>query len=277
MRAILYCFYDIFDGTKHKSQEVFIMPVDGDDLRHISSPVASRHSPLAKTVCHAIANHEMQFQLNGTICTILNYKVFDHEYINECKEAPLIDFTDSNKPPILIHVYKGKTSCAIRGHKVEDRRAKIINVKNRKPITISNIFYCPICKKYWIHEAVLVEYRKKGIFPANKFRYYDLFGNLDSTMQRESLLKQYGYNVQAGKLSLNERRNRLINILYLGALDRREIIDHLWFCIDMPGSRSNMVAACSKWSSDIRFVSDLPIKDKELLLGYLDKYINLTD
>lgn len=277
MRAILHCCYDIFDGTKHEPQEVFIMPADGDSLRHISSPVASRRSPIAEAVCCAIANNEKQFQFNGTTCTILTYKVFDRSYMKEYEEAPLVDFTDSDKPPILIHVYEGKTSCALRGHKIEDRRAKIVNVKDRKPIIISNIFYCPICRKYWIHKAVLVEYRKKGIFPASKFRYYDFWGNLDSTMQRESLLKQFGYNVQAGKLSLNARRNRLINILYLGVLDRREIIDHLWFCIDMPGSRPNMAAACAKWSSDIRFVSGLPIKDKELLLGYLDKHINLTD
>lgn len=275
MQAILYCCYDIFDGTKHESQEVFIMPSDANDLWHISSPFASRESPIAKAICRAIANRESQFQFNETTCTILNYKIFDRDYIQEYEDAPLVDFTNSDKPPILIHVYKGKTSCTLRGHKIEDRRAQILNVKNRKPITISNIFYCPICKKYWIHEAVLTEYRKKGIFPASKFRYYDSWGNLDSTMQRESLLKQFGYNVQAGKLSLNERRNRLINILYLGVLDRREIIDHLWFCIDMPGSRPNMVAACAKWSSDIRFVSDLPIKDKELLLGYLDKYANI--
>ena len=268
MRAVAYCCLDFVENSSHTIQEVFVMPGDGLAIRHISSPCASCNSPLAKAVCYAIANKQNEFMIGERKYFLMNCRVYDHDYIGEYKESPLINLIPESKKVFTIHVYEGRTSCSLNKHKAKDMRAVIMNMKDNKPAMI-NVFYCSMCDKYWLHKSALLDYQKHGIFPSVRFRYYDPWGVDDSGMQRQSTLKQYGYNVQAGGMPEGERRRLLASLIYNGLLTRREIVEHLWFCLDMPGSRPNMQNACEKWSNDLRFVQGLPVHDKEAIYGYL--------
>ncbi len=268
MKAVVYCCLDVVVEKQHTMQEVFVMPADGLQIRHIASPCASCNSPIAKSICYAIANHTRKFQLNNWAYTIMNYKVFDHDYIHQYKEPPMVDFTSEVDHIVTIHVFEWKTACSLQNHKVNDIHVVVLNLKNQQPVMF-NAFYCPKCERYWLHKSALEEYQKQGKYFQVRFRYYNPWGQNDYGLQRESTLKQYGYNVQAGRMSEVQRHELLKALIYNGLLSRRQILEHLNFCITVPGSRDGMEESCDKWINDIRFINHLPIDTNEGVFGYI--------
>lgn len=270
MRAVLFCRLDVFSHGVHELQDVFVMPAGALEIRHISSPCASCESPLAISVCRAIANQRRGFSIDDRVYTIMNHKTFDHEYVRKYKDPPKIDFTAKPDKTVTIHVFEWRTYCSLQEHKINDVHAIILNLKTNEPVTV-NAFYCPICDRYWLHKSALEEYQKRGWFLNARFRYYNPWGESDYGLQRESTLRQYGYNVRIGGMQSWERHRLLAALIEFNLLTRRQILEHLHFCIYVPGSRPGMEESCTRWIEDMRFVNNLPIDTDKTVYGNIDK------
>lgn len=270
MRAVVFCVLSIQSGVENHIREVFVMPADGMSIHHISSPCASCNAELSKKICYALANKARVFDIDENRYHIMEHKVFDWDYIAQYRESPIVDFVSDIDQIVTIHVYEWKTACSLKKHKTIDKRAIVLNIKDSQPVII-NVFYCPICDKYWLHKSALLDYQKHGIYPSARFHYYDPCGTNDYGMQRESTLKQYGYNVQSGGMPEGERHRLLRALVEYNLLTRREIVDHIDFCIRIPGARRGMECSVEKWDYDMRFVQDLPVKGNRAVLGYLSQ------
>lgn len=260
MQAILYCFYDIFDGKVHKGEEVFVMPAKAEDLMHLSVSFASQDAPISKALCHAISNRKRFFTFHDNIYTIINYKVFNWHYLDEYKEAPVVDLTILDKI-VTIYVFEGKTSCSLRKHKVQDIHAIVLNAsKTYSPSPASdtpvivNAFHCPTCDKYWMSKSTLEGYQIQHIFPVARFRYVGEFN--DYGLREVSDLRLYGYKASVPRPI---RQNLLRWLIESGLFSRREIIEHINFCLKIPWNQPGREWARIEGYADRRFVEDLPI------------------
>ena len=161
-----------------------------------------------------------------------------------------------------VHVYYSLTNtCLKKGHAIENVTAKTTNVKNNQPIEV-NVFYCQICRKYFINYEALQKYISRGIYPALHYS----FNRVDDGMLKDaSELMLYGYNVREGNLSLYERRRILEWIIDSGLLTKAEIIRDLQFKVRYNGSKPGNERARQKWLDDIQFVSQYTIGNKRAI------------
>ena len=136
------------------------------------------------------------------------------------------------------------------------RQAKI--VKHRIPAG-----YCPECDTFFIMESTYQTFAHLGkpICTIQNERAY-LYGDIEfsnSDFRAQSLLNQYGYNVnQQEKLSESRRRKILATLIDNKLLTKSDIIGHLDWCMDMHYQHENAVA---KWQSDRDFVAQYNIGD----------------
>lgn len=153
--------------------------------------------------------------------------------------------------------------CNARNHNLEEVIA-VVNVYDKKHDLIKAIeargFYCTNCKLYYIYEEEYKKIIRYGIpicpiYEEKKyFSQLGDFGNYNT----ESLLRQFGYNVNAQEnLSLLERQ-KIIQLVYEnGFMTKSEIMSHLSFLINSRKYLSNMENAVSKWREDLAFTSRL--------------------
>lgn len=157
--------------------------------------------------------------------------------------------------------------CNKNGHNIEEVNA-VVNVFNKQNSKVSEVdipaFYCRNCNIYYIYENEFKKLLSYGIptCPVHEEnKYFSEKGSFEN-YSSESLLRQFGYNVNAQEnLSTNERHRILMMILDNGIMDKNLVMSHLHYLYSSRKNQVIMQNAVSKWKQDITFVSEYNIEN----------------
>lgn len=192
---------------------------------------------------------------------VIDYEIKDFDFENtniilnkdKYDEIPQIDI-------YTIIVLSNTIKCS-SNHEIKDIVAKlpVLNEYGQISYISVNAAYCPICKRFTIlkddfnsiKEIVICKVIDETILYS---------GNKDSEIeidQGQSILTQYGYNVQTKKdLSEQQRHIILSSIVEAQILTRREVIDHITTLIERGSKIPAWKMATKKWKEDRQFVSE---------------------
>lgn len=208
---------------------------------------------------------------------IINNRKLDDDYtiLEGDYEEYLKHFDNVIEFLIRINTFR----CNVRKHNIEEIIA-VVNVFNKKNNSMEevevNAFYCRNCNLYYIYENEYTLLLKKGIpiCPIHEeLKYFNKSNNFDS-YNTESILRQFGYNVNAQEnLSANERHKIIEIILNNGIMSKNEIISHLNFLTNSRKNQANMFNAISKWNDDIKFVHTIKTENRRVVkIGAIRKF-----
>ena len=187
---------------------------------------------------------------NGTVLRDLNAKSF-------------LNYSSTIEFLIKISNFRCKT----RNHNIEDI-VSVVSVFNKIKQEIEEIeipaFYCKNCKLYFIYDSEYKELLKHGIptCPVHEEIKYFSSTNTFDKYESESLLRQFGYNVNSqDNLSTNERRKVIDTVINNGIMNKSDVLSLLNFLASSRKNQYNMQNAVSKWESDIKYTRELNIDD----------------
>lgn len=150
--------------------------------------------------------------------------------------------------------------CTHDKHKIEnlDAAVEIIDKAGNVCSVTINAGYCPTCKVFFIMESSYEKLKKKGIpicrVSDEKTYLKSSFAN-GMRLAQESILMQYGYNVNQAEGLTGTRRKRILAVLIdKKIMSRSEIISYLDFFICQRQSNPRFEIAISKWEDDRDFV-----------------------
>lgn len=152
--------------------------------------------------------------------------------------------------------------CSNRNHTIIDINASIdiVNISKNMLETITiPAGYCCDCKKYFIMEPTYNTIFKHGIplckiVDEKNFQKSTLSD--DGWGAKESILKQYDYNVSSAVGLSSTKRQQILSIMVdVGALTKVEIIGYLKYFIHVHRNDQKFDMAISKWKEDIQFIS----------------------
>lgn len=147
-------------------------------------------------------------------------------------------------------------------HQTKDIIAKLPVLNEYGQISYISIdaSYCPTCNRFTIlkddFNAIKDIITCRVIDETTSCSNGDNNSEIDIE-QKQSILTQYGYNVQTKKdLSENQRRIILSSVIEAQILTRREVIDHITMLIERGSKIPNWKFATQKWKEDRQFVSE---------------------
>lgn len=150
--------------------------------------------------------------------------------------------------------------CTHDKHKIEnlDATVEIIDKAGGVRLATINAGYCSACKIFFIMESSYEKLKKKGIpicrVSDEKTYLKSSFAN-GMRLAQESILMQYGYNVNQAEGLTGTRRKRILAVLIdKKIMSRSEIISYLDFFICQRQSNPKFELAISKWEDDRDFV-----------------------
>ena len=151
--------------------------------------------------------------------------------------------------------------CVNQGHYFENIQAKV-NILQRDgnllTITIP-AGYCQTCKKYFIGYWQFEKIKKMGVLLC-RMTHEESNSHDDTTgfyvdLSPESILKQYGYSVNANNnLTEEQRQQLLICLVESGICSKQKIANHLTWLIKTRRNQADLVNAISKWKVDRDFI-----------------------
>lgn len=149
--------------------------------------------------------------------------------------------------------------CMNQKHDIENIVASVNIDNNGKKTNVKvSAGYCQNCKVYFIMESTYRSLKNKGIILCriSDEKSYMKSGYMNGAhLAKESILKQYGYNVSETQgLSVLERRKILAIMIDNKILAKSEIISYLDFFIRQRKGMRDMASAISKWEADRKFV-----------------------
>ena len=157
--------------------------------------------------------------------------------------------------------------CVHDSHNIENI-VGIINILNTKgEIEQQKVSagYCNECKVYFIMQSTYQQLIKKGILLCKIVDYKSfLAGDYRHgfNLAKESILKQYGYNVsQRDGLSESDRQNNLSALIDTGIISKAEVISYLDFFIRQKSGLDNMILAVEKWKKARVFIENYKINN----------------
>lgn len=205
--------------------------------------------------CNMYSMDEIKFNnyfgsnYNGTVLRDLN----DKSHTNQ-----------SNAIEFLIKISNFR--CKTRNHNIEEIIA-VVSVFNNIKQEIEEVeipaFYCINCKLYFIYDSEYKELLKHGkpTCPVHEEVKYFNASNTFEKYESESLLRQFGYNVNSqDNLSTNERRRVIETIIKNGIMNKSDVLSLLNFLASSRKNQYNMQNAVSKWESDIKYTRELNIE-----------------
>lgn len=155
--------------------------------------------------------------------------------------------------------------CMHSSHKLENIVAtiNIIDNQNEEKLIRVNAGYCTNCKLFFIMESTYNNLKSKGI-PicriSDEKTYLKNYSVNGMVLAQESILMQYGYNVnQLEGLSSSRRQKILAVLIDKRILGKSEIISYLDFFISQRQTQSKYQIAISKWEADREFVENYRI------------------
>lgn len=153
--------------------------------------------------------------------------------------------------------------CMRNGHKVTDINVvvSIIDLNGKLNYYIINAAYCPQCNVYFILNSVYEYLKTKGTILCricdSQTYYSGSFSN--EFASKESILKQYGYNVNKINNIPDKTRHMILNNLVANnILTKTTIISYLDLFICQHKTQTNCKNAVEKWILDRKFVENIP-------------------
>ena len=155
--------------------------------------------------------------------------------------------------------------CVHSEHALKDISASItiINQKGNFETMKVPAGYCKDCNVYFIFDDVYKRILSRGtpicrMYDWKAIESGSTAGNM--MLAQESLLRQYGYNVNANEGLSSDRRKRILQILVDNhIMTKSEIVSYLKFFISQRKNNSSMKLAVEKWNSDKAFIENYKI------------------
>lgn len=170
----------------------------------------------------------------------------------------------NNIPQINIYtliVLSNTLKCSF-SHETKDIVAKLPTLNEYGQISYINVnaSYCPTCNRFTIlkddFNAIKDIVTCKVIDETMSYSENSNSSEIEIE-QKQSILAQYGYNVQTKKdLSEQQRHIILSSIIEAQIMSRREVIDHITTLIERGTKIPNWKIATQKWKEDRQFVSE---------------------
>ena len=123
------------------------------------------------------------------------------------------------------------------------------NVKNNNTCSLK-VFYCQKCNKKFITIEAITKYSERNYIPQFRCNLQEFEGDLKEV----SLLRLYGYTVQKGILSKEDRHAIIDFVIEHNIMTPNEVISLLEFNLKFVGAKRGMEDACEKWHDDIQYV-----------------------
>ncbi len=167
-------------------------------------------------------------------------------------------------PPIDIYtaiVLSNTLNCSVN-HNTKDLLAKIpvLNQEGEISYLKANASYCFNCKRFTILKSDFLAIKDIVMCKVIDETTDRTDNNADSDFemeQKQSILFQYGYNVQTKKnLSEQQRHIILSSIIEAQIMNRRDVINHINTLIDRGSKIPSWHNATQKWKEDKKFVSE---------------------
>lgn len=161
--------------------------------------------------------------------------------------------------------------CMGKGHMVEDIIAAVLVLTRNGELRVCkrSAGYCHNCDRYFIEPWQIEEIRKIGI-PLCQIIKEDVYRNYGENyfdnLKDESILKEYGYSVNAlDDLSSVQRRNILALLIDAGICSKYKITSHITWLIDQKIGNPYMANAVEKWKSDRDFVRNYKVNQNRVV------------
>ncbi len=154
--------------------------------------------------------------------------------------------------------------CRYNGHNVQNIEAALSLIKRKSDATVIHkrvsAGYCPVCNTYFIMQSTYEKLKNIGIpccriIDSKTYEGHDSSGSMD--LADESILMQYGYNVNQNEDLSEKTRHKILALMIDNEiLSKSEIIGYLDFFISQRQFNSKYEMAISKWELDADFVRD---------------------
>ena len=180
-----------------------------------------------------------------------------------------VNFTSKEN---ILYIGKGTESCLSKGHNIISATGILKNA-NGDDVEI-DVNHCLNCDDYFINQNKFQYYQSvyglnKNILIGN-FKIYHKDHSKYFDLDKESLLHICGYNVNKNNdLSVNERRNILLQIINNGIMPKYKVEEYLEYYINNLGLNYNMRNACQKWEEDYEWLLQYELESNEKV--YIDK------
>ena len=168
-----------------------------------------------------------------------------------------------------IWIYSLKMPCVGHQKRVETVTA-YVQAANDMHLYPLNVYYCPVCQKYYINSEQYRAFAKKHGLPDIRLMFErNANGTIDfSAWHEESLLHLMGYNVDSREgLSDEERHQTLLHILNTGTMTKAEIISFLEFLIYKNEGNYRLDNARTKWKEDANFIRNYDLGNQRKVAG----------
>ena len=155
--------------------------------------------------------------------------------------------------------------CAHSDHVIKDITATVSVINRSGKIEKVKVAagYCNTCNVFFIMEPMFNHIMNRGtplcrVYEWSKIENPSSEGTMD--LAQQSLLRQYGYTVNATTNLSQLQRIHILEILVdSGIMTKSEIISYLSFFISQRKNNKNMQNAVAKWESDKEYISNYKI------------------
>lgn len=206
-----------------------------------------------KSYDHIYISMEKSIELiNENIISLVNGRVQSHN------DAFVIQ---DNKTPNRLIVFKSLSliSCNTKAHNVVPAWIFVKALKNAQNIKLP-VHICKTCGRIFIgHETLKVFEKIYGKLPVRIIDEKNYNGTYNYVFNGESELHQYGYNVEDGMMSEDERHLLLVTLLKENKMTQFRIIRDIERAIRIFENNYRYSNAVSKWKSDLLFISEYSI------------------
>ncbi|WP_143405049.1 hypothetical protein [Eubacterium uniforme] len=179
-------------------------------------------------------------------------------------EIPIINYRDF---VVRSNIFK----CIHNNHTIMDIIASIsiIDKDDKERVVKVNAGYCQECGTYFILESTYKYLKRLGIILcriSDEKNYLGGTNGKDMKLASESILMQYGYNVNQEKGLSELNRHKILAVLIdRHIMSKNEIISYIDFFINQRKSNSKFQVAIGKWEADRSFVEEYKVgKYKEI-------------
>lgn len=178
-------------------------------------------------------------------------------------------YFSENQDAAEIWIYSMKMPCPRHPKSIESVTACIPVTGTSRACQI-NVYYCPVCRKYYINSKQYHDFAQRYGLPNVRLKVdrSDDHAVDFSAWREESILHVMGYNVSdKDGLSDDERHKILLHALNTKTLSKSEIISFLEFLQYRNEGNLRFDNACSKWHEDADFVRNYSLDTQRKVTG----------
>lgn len=207
-----------------------------------------------------ISNQEKEIELHQESLAIRKYITHLHTIQSKCT-APSAELDIHD-----VIVLSNTKICSYRNHESQDIIVGIPVLQGGGAVQTIKIVasYCPVCKRYTI-----LKDQFQNIDGVIMCRVIDNTYSNEGTNsteieidQKQSIIFQYGYNVQSQKnLSTQQRHIILASLVESKIQTRRQIMDHLSTLIERGNKIPSWKDATNKWKEDRNYVASYNVNN----------------